>query len=185
MTLRCKQPKQPPIIDMLCPYFLLFNRLMVKHYSISPLYVFWNNIFYNHNVCFRFWRTPGVIYKQLTLGTHISAHLFVCSHSLFLSNCRVTQQESLNMSDDKPFQCTAPGCGQVSHLCYHKWHYVAVFQITLCSDLHKYRTHRTLQMATSLYFVQRPRNHSVLLHLDWNTALPKVICASLSLWVKT
>ncbi|XP_074551248.1 cyclic AMP-dependent transcription factor ATF-2 isoform X2 [Halichoeres trimaculatus] len=36
----------------------------------------------------------------------------------------VTYKESLNMSDDKPFQCTAPGCGQrftnEDHLAVHK-----------------------------------------------------------------
>ncbi|XP_077472583.1 cyclic AMP-dependent transcription factor ATF-2 isoform X2 [Stigmatopora argus] len=36
----------------------------------------------------------------------------------------LTQQETLNMSDDKPFQCTAPGCGQrftnEDHLAVHK-----------------------------------------------------------------
>ncbi|XP_061736184.1 cyclic AMP-dependent transcription factor ATF-2 isoform X3 [Nerophis ophidion] len=36
----------------------------------------------------------------------------------------VTEQDSLNMSDDKPFQCTAPGCGQrftnEDHLAVHK-----------------------------------------------------------------
>ncbi|XP_026151182.1 cyclic AMP-dependent transcription factor ATF-2 isoform X6 [Mastacembelus armatus] len=67
MTLRCKQPKQPPFIDnSLCPYFQLLK-------SCSP---------------------------------------------------RVTYQEFLNMSDDKPFQCTAPGCGQrftnEDHLAVHK-----------------------------------------------------------------
>ncbi|XP_061647982.1 cyclic AMP-dependent transcription factor ATF-2 isoform X2 [Phyllopteryx taeniolatus] len=37
---------------------------------------------------------------------------------------RLTEQENLNMSDDKPFLCTAPGCGQrftnEDHLAVHK-----------------------------------------------------------------
>ncbi|XP_077472584.1 cyclic AMP-dependent transcription factor ATF-2 isoform X3 [Stigmatopora argus] len=53
--------------------------------------------------------------------------VFDCLHAVYrglFQFKRLTQQETLNMSDDKPFQCTAPGCGQrftnEDHLAVHK-----------------------------------------------------------------
>lgn len=66
------------------------------------------------------------------------------------------------MSDDKPFQCTAPGCGQVRQLGYHKFHFVPDI---LNEPVYRRVRYRQVQWKLHYIFFRDPENQSVLFYL--------------------